>query len=470
MSNNLFSKLPSMEKLLHKMQSHFPDVPTLLLKDKINIYLEHIRQKIKTGSIGEQNLKSATFENHLKDFLYHKLQPNFKKVINGTGVIIHTNLGRSLLAKQAIKAVTLACNNYSNLEFNLETGQRGSRYAHVEELLCLITGAQAALVVNNNAAAVLIVLETLAKNKEVIVSRGELVEIGGSFRIPDVMAKSGAILKEIGTTNRTHLKDYKQAINENTAALMKVHTSNYRILGFYKSVSLSQLASLAKEHHLPLIEDMGSGNLLSFAQVSKNNNFLKDFDEPTVQESIRAGVDVISFSGDKLLGGPQAGIIVGQKKFIDQIKTNPLNRAVRIDKMTLAALEATLRLYLDLEKALTEIPTLKMIFISPSTLKNRATKLAHKLKQLPDISAKTCRSTSKIGGGSLPETTLPTYLVQIKIKNLTPEQIRKKLLQANPPIIGRIENDIFCLDVRCLLSSDLPIIVKIFKSIIRLDN
>jgi len=465
LSTNLFSQLPATDKLIQAMRQQFPNTPQRLLKVKINIFLERIREQIKAKQITREDLKEKNFLSSLKNFLIANLEPNYKTVINATGVVIHTNLGRSLLAQAAAQAIQKACLNYSNLEFNLDTGKRGTRYSHVEELLCLLTGAEAGLVVNNNAAAVLIVLETLTKNKDVIVSRGELVEIGGSFRIPDVMAKSGAILKEVGTTNRTHLRDYEQAITENTGAILKVHTSNYRIVGFHKSVPLPELVALAQQYDLPVIEDMGSGNLIRFDQFG-----LPQLDEPTVQETIKAGVDVVSFSGDKLLGGPQAGIILGKKKYIELIKKNPLNRALRIDKMTLAGLEATLRLYLDPNKAVQEIPTLNLTLIPYTRLKDRAKVLSRRLNTLKNVQAQIKKATSQIGGGSLPEKDIPTYVVQVQVKPYSAEELRQILLKTNPPIIGRIIDDTFCLDMRTILLDQIKIIETIFAQIDKMSK
>ncbi len=458
MNSHLFSQIPATDKLLTWAQERFPQEPILLLKKHINNFLDQLRTQIKENKIQAQELEPNALLQKLSKILEKNTRPHLKRVINATGIVVHTNQGRSLLAREAVEAVEDICLHYSNLELDLKTGKRGSRYSHVEEILCTITGSESALVVNNNAAAVLITLETLAQNKEVIVSRGELVEIGGSFRIPDVMKKSGAILKEVGTTNRTHLRDYEQAISENTGALLKVHTSNYRIIGFHKEVSLKELVALGKKYHLPVIKDLGSGNLISFSQYG-----LTHFDEPTVKEILKTGVDVVSFSGDKLLGGPQAGIIVGKKEFVDKIKKNPLNRALRIDKMTLAALEATLKLYLDEEKALQNIPTLKLIFTPLSTLNNRAATLSKKLKTLSNLVVKKERSSSKVGGGSLPEREIPTYVVKLKPKNFSIEELRKKLLETDPPLIGRVEEDWFCLDVRTIFPAEINLIYHIFK-------
>jgi L-seryl-tRNA(Ser) seleniumtransferase len=301
--------------------------------------------------------------------------PNLKPVVNATGVVVHTNLGRSLLPETVVENIAVIAGRYSTLEYDLDAGKRGSRHAIVEDLLCEISGCQAAMAVNNNAGAVLLCLETFARSKEVIVSRGELVEIGGSFRVPDVMAKSGGILKEVGTTNRTHLRDYENAIGDNTALLLKVHRSNYSVIGFTAEVSLRELVELGAGHGVPVMEDLGSGTFIDFSKYG----LVK---EPTVQESVAAGTDIVTFSGDKLLGGPQAGIIVGKKSIVDQIKQNPLARALRLDKMTLAALESTLRLYRDEEKAVGMIPTLRMLTMKIGDIETRAANLAEDLENI----------------------------------------------------------------------------------------
>jgi L-seryl-tRNA(Ser) seleniumtransferase len=379
-------------------------------------------------------------------------------VLNATGVVVHTNLGRSLLSRSAIEAVTEACGHYSNCEFDLATGKRGSRYSHVEQILCDITGAEAALVVNNNAAAVFIMLETLAKGREVIVSRGQLVEIGGSFRIPDVMAKSGATLREVGATNRTHVHDYENAIGDETGALMRVHTSNFRVVGFTKEVSLAEMRKLGDRYGLPVIEDLGSGSLYSL----EGEGLLG---EPTVQQVVAQGADVVSFSGDKVLGGPQAGVIVGRREYIDRIKKNPINRAVRIDKMTLAALEATLRLYLDMGEARRKIPTLNMITASPEALKSKARRLAEAVRESLGEQAVVGmkKGVSRVGGGAFPEYDLPGTMVTVAVNGLAVEDLRDALLDTDPPLVARIEDDEFLLDPRTLGSSELKLAASALK-------
>lgn len=460
MNRELFKKIPSVDLILKNVEDYFLGIPRPFLKEKVNLFLDHIRNNIKKEIIkDEEQLSNRLGKQRVIKFLERSLRPKFRRVINGTGVVVHTNLGRSILSEDAIEAVVRGCKYYSNLEFSLDTGKRGSRYSLVEDLLKELTGAEGALVVNNNAGAVLITLNTLAKEREVIVSRGELIEIGGSFRIPDVMASSGAILKEVGATNRTHLHDYERAIGPNTAALFKAHTSNYRIIGFHKEVSLEELVELGNRYQLPVIEDLGSGNFVTFPQYLKIH-------EPTVQDRIQKGASVVTFSGDKLLGGPQAGIIVGKKEFIDKIKKNPMNRALRIDKMTLAALEATLRLYKDPELAKEKIPTLNMILTSEKKLhykaRSLARKLRNKLNELYDFSIK--KGNSRVGGGASPEIDLPTYLVVIKPKfQINMDKLRAVLLETDPPLVGIVEEDNFLIDVRTLLKDDVLVIPKVLR-------
>ena len=445
---NLYRLLPSVDSLLSDLSedADYRSLPRAFIRDLINDFLGLCREEIKSGIIArEEDLNPSRLRARLDAYLKIHTRPHFRRVINATGVVIHTNLGRSVLNRKAAEAVWKACLYYSNLEFSLDTGKRGSRYSHVEDLLCRITGAEASLVVNNNASAVLIILDTLAKGREVVVSRGQLVEIGGSFRIPDVMTKSGAFLKEVGATNRTHIKDYEGAIGPETGALLKVHTSNYRIIGFHKEVSLKGLVQIGAKYSLPVIEDMGSGNFFDFA--AHGYHFMP---EPTVQQVVKDGVSVVSFSGDKLLGGPQAGIIVGKKEYIDLIKKNPMNRAVRIDKMTLAALESTLRLYLDPRVAMREVPTLHMITMKAEDLKRAASKIQNRIRKnvKHDLQLSIFPAQSRVGGGSFPEQDLPTFLVGIKSSLMSSEQLRDRLLQTDPPLIGKIENDLFCLDPR----------------------
>jgi L-seryl-tRNA(Ser) seleniumtransferase len=373
--------------------------------------------------------------------------------MNATGVVIHTNLGRAPLHPSALKHLIEVSKTYSNLEYDLDRGERGSRYIHVEEILCRLSGAESALVVNNNAGAVLLVLNTLAEGKEVIVSRGELVEIGGAFRIPDVMKRSGALLREVGTTNRTHFNDYQKAIGPHTALLLKVHTSNFRVMGFTSEVSLQDLVQLGRQHHLPVINDLGSGCLVDLTQYGLEK-------EPTVQETIKTGVDVVTISGDKLLGGPQAGIILGKKDLLDSVKANPLTRALRIDKLTLAALESTLLLYFDEKRAMEEIPTLRLLSLDTRELKRRGRRL---LKRLSGMMSKEVTFTlredvSQVGGGALPVQELPTMVVSIKPLDFSVNRLEENLRKGYPPIISRISREELILDMRTIFDEEVPLL------------
>lgn len=370
--------------------------------------------------------------------------PNMKMVINGTGTILHTNLGRAQISREHIERLSDIVSGYSNLEYDLEAGKRGERYSHFEKLVCKLTGAEAAMAVNNNAAAVMLILSSMAKGGEVIVSRGELVEIGGKFRIPDVMEQSGASLVEVGTTNKTHYSDYEEAITEETKALLKVHTSNYRIVGFTETVTIDELIPIAREHDIPIIEDLGSGVLIDLSKYGLTY-------EPTVQDSIRKGADVVCFSGDKLLGGPQAGIIIGKKKYIDQMKKNQLTRALRIDKFTAAALELVLQEYLSEEKAIQNIPVLRMITESKEDVERRAKSLRRILKNADlaaQIGLEECES--QIGGGSLPLERIPSVAVTIKPETISVPKLEEAMRHLAVPIIPRTANDTIYLDVRTI--------------------
>jgi L-seryl-tRNA(Ser) seleniumtransferase len=405
---------------------------------------------------------------HLVELILDRLETlgayTLQTVINATGIIIHTNLGRSILPEEAVDRLQALCRSYSNLEYDLQKGRRGSRYVHAESILREISGAEAALVVNNNAGAVLLVLSTLAAGREVVVSRGQLVEIGGSFRIPDVMKSSGAILREVGCTNRTHLRDYEAAINEQTALLLKVHCSNYRIIGFTSEVPLEELVELGRWTNLPVMEDLGSGSFVDLSRFGLQR-------EPTVQEAVRARADIVTFSGDKLLGGPQAGIIVGRKELVDRCKNNPLTRALRVDKMTLAALEAVLRLYRDEERALESIPTLQMIKAPVGILEERAHELAARIQSadvnqyLSDVSVR--EGYSQVGGGSLPGEELPTYVVAVHSHLMSTKKMEQILRKNKPPIIGRIESDNYLMDVRTIRPGEIAIIEKAFERLLR---
>lgn len=444
---NLLRSLPGVDRILElaKNDIFFKDIPRAILTKSVRSVIDGLRTAImqnKSQAI-EEDLKEENVIQMLKNSVSASMSMNLFQVVNATGIVVHTNLGRSVLPNEAIANIQKIAGSYSNLEFNLDTGKRGSRYRAVEDILCELTGSQAAMVVNNNAAAVLLCLDTIARGREVVVSRGELIEIGGSFRIPDVMAKSGAILKEVGTTNRTHLKDYVNAISEQTGLFLKVHTSNYRVMGFTASVSLNDLVSLGKTRGIPVMEDIGSGTFVDFSRYGIQK-------EPTVQESVETGADVITFSGDKLLGGPQSGIILGTKAILDAVKQNPLTRALRIDKLTLAALESTLRLFRDQEKAVNEIPTLRMLTMPLDDIRRKAERLCALLSDIGDSRLKVSQHSlsSQAGGGSLPLLEIPTVCVGISATGISVNRIESFLRRNSPPVIGRIEDDVFMMDVR----------------------
>ena len=447
----LLRKIPKVDELLRNpaLTETLAQYGDRAVTEAIRAELDTLRQGILEG----KNIVLPEPE-ELCLWIHRRVQraslPSFRSVINGTGILLHTNLGRACLSEKAARAVCEASRAYSNLEFDLETGKRGSRYSHVEGTLCRLTGAESALVVNNNAAAVLLVLSALTQGGQVIVSRGELVEIGGSFRIPEIMEACGAQLKEVGATNKTHLRDYEQAITEQTRALMKVHTSNYRIIGFSETPALSDLVKLGHQHCLPVIEDLGSGCLLDLNRFGIH-------DEPSVQDSLKAGVDVVSFSGDKLLGGPQAGIILGKKQYLDILKKHPLNRAMRVDKMTLAALEATLYSYENGTEE--EIPVISMLAATEDTLQKKAERLAGLLHRA-GIAAEIVPTEGRVGGGSVPNHALPSYAVALG-RNVN--ALEKNLRTGLRPIVGRIHEGRYLLDVRTLFEEDFPTIVEALK-------
>ncbi|MFO7687806.1 MAG: L-seryl-tRNA(Sec) selenium transferase [Desulfobacterales bacterium] len=457
--------LPGVDRVLElaKSDPFFEGVPRSVLIRSIRSVLGDRRRQI----IAQDPVRSDDFWadtaviTDVKALVRRSLSLNLRATVNATGIVIHTNLGRSLLAETAIDHLCTVGRRYSNLEFDLDKGRRGSRYTLVEDVICEISGAESAMVVNNNAGAVLLALETLAAGKKVIVSRGELVEIGGSFRIPDVMAKSGGLLCEVGTTNRTHLRDYESAIDERTALLLKVHKSNYSVVGFSAEVSLKELVELGRKHRIPVMEDLGSGTFIDFSRYG----LLK---EPTVQESAAAGADIVTFSGDKLLGGPQAGLMIGKKTFIDRIKKNPITRALRIDKLTLAALESTLRLYRDEAKAVQAIPTLRMMLQPITTLEAKAGCLKTLLENTgPNrLTVRLLDIVSRPGGGSLPLLELPSKGLGVRIDGLSANTIEKRLRLNSPPIIGRIEADMYIMDMRTLQDDDLETIRSAFETLL----
>jgi L-seryl-tRNA(Ser) seleniumtransferase len=454
----LLSSLPKMDNLLSNEQiTNFKHLPKALLMELINEVLEEHRKAILVNKLS--TLDKSELIKTIVNRLSETNASGYTTVINGTGTILHTNLGRAMLSTKAIEAAVKAASSYSSVEFNLLTGKRGDRNAPIEKLITKITGAEAAIAVNNNASAVLLVLSALATRGETIVSRGELVEIGGSFRIPDIMELSGTTLREVGTTNRTNLNDYKNAINENTSLIMKIHQSNFKILGFTEEVSINQLSKLANEHHLPLIHDIGSGLI--------SNSFISDINELSVLQSLSEGASLITFSGDKLLGGPQCGIILGKKALIDTLKNHPLFRALRPDKITLAALEATLMSYLEGANLTKEIPILRMLNQTQAELKKKALLLSRAIKKLEDnqIKVEVIQDYSKVGGGTLPLENLPTYAIELSCDIITPNALEERLRNYDIPIIARINKSRVLLDVRTLLDKDSLVIVKAIEHI-----
>ena len=457
--------LPGVDHILELCtpEPFFQDVPKSVLVNAIRSVLERMRGKILNADSGitDESLSDESVIKAVRVAVARASAPNLKPLVNATGVVVHTNLGRSLLPEAVVQNISVIAGRYSNLEYDIAAGKRGSRHSSVEDLLCEISGAEAALAVNNNAGAVLLCLETFARNKEVIVSRGELVEIGGSFRVPDVMAKSGGILREVGTTNRTHLGDYDNAIGENTALMLKVHRSNYSVIGFTAEVSLRELVELGADRGIPVMEDLGSGTFIDFSKYGLVR-------EPTVQDSVASGTDVVTFSGDKLLGGPQAGIIVGKKSIVERIRQNPLARALRIDKLTLAALETILRLYRDEEKAVRMIPTLRMLTMNIEAIEERSSKLAEELRAVgqSQLDISIIERSSRAGGGALPMMELPSRCLRIRLEGMSANALEKRMRGYQPPIIGRIEDDAFIVDPRTLDEDDLPIIKKAFEKVL----
>ena len=451
MSKHLLSQIPAINKilLLDEIKELMNNYTEVAVKSAVKKYIEEVKQAILNEELTEiPSLSKIVGE--VEKIVEKEDKNSLRRVINATGTILHTNLGRSLLSqkiKENIESVTF---NYSNLEFDIDNKKRGSRYVHLIDIIKKLTGAEDVLVVNNNAAAVLLTLNTLVKDQEIIVSRGELVEIGGAFRIPEIIKLSGGVPVEVGTTNKTHLKDYENAITEETGALLKVHTSNYKILGFTESVSNEEISYLARENELVSINDLGSGQFVDFSKFGLPY-------EPTVKEILDSGIDIVTFSGDKLLGGPQAGIIVGKKKYIEKMKKNQLTRALRVDKMTLASLEATLKLYLDEKEALEHIPTLHMISLSKERLFGKADVLKTKLSDL-DFDIRIEEDKAEVGGGSYPASYLESVAVKLTHRKLHATEIERRLLEVEIPIITRIKDNSIILDMRTLRTREFDIV------------
>lgn len=449
---NPFRNLPKVDAMLERsdVQSLLSSYPRWVVIEGLRRILEEKRKAIKEGLIS--SISSDEIAKELIDRIDEFSSPSLRRVINATGVVLHTNLGRAPLAKEAVEALCEIAPNYSNLELDLKTGKRGLRYTHVVQIIKRITSCESALVVNNNASAVFLILNTLAKGREVIVSRGELIEIGGAFRLPDVMESAGAILKEVGTTNRTRVSDYENAINENTALILKAHTSNYKIMGFVESPSLKELTELGKKHGIPVYADLGSGLFVDVRKFGLPH-------EPTVFEVLKSGVDLVSFSGDKLLGATQAGIILGKRELIEKLRKNPINRVLRIDKLTLSALEATLRLYM--EEPEEKIPVLQMLKTPLAKLQERATELKDAIGTIPQLRIDIKKAKSAVGGGALPLAELDTVCVCLSSEKLSAKEIEERLrTKPKIPVISRIKDDTVLLDLRTIRDDEIEIAAK----------
>ena len=454
MSKQLLSQIPAINKilLLDEVKSLIQEYSEVGVKSAIKNYIDEIKQEILNEELHEVPSLEKIVE-VVTQIVKSEDKNSLRRVINATGTILHTNLGRSLLSQKIKENIESVAFNYSNLEFDIDNKKRGSRYVHLIDIIKKLTGAEDVLVVNNNAAAVLLTLNTLVKDKEIVVSRGELVEIGGAFRIPEIIKLSGGTPVEVGTTNKTHLKDYENAITDNTGALLKVHTSNYKIVGFTKEVSNEEISYLARENELVSINDLGSGQFVDFSRFGLPY-------EPTVKEVLDSGIDIVTFSGDKLLGGPQAGIIVGKKEYIEQMKKNQLTRALRVDKMTLAALEATLKLYLDEKEALEHIPTLHMISLSKERLFAKAEVLKTRLSDL-DFKITIAEDKAEVGGGSYPASYLDSVVVKLEHPRLSATDIERRLLEVEIPIITRIKDNELIFDMRTLRTREFDLVKQV---------
>ncbi|MBM7560738.1 L-seryl-tRNA(Sec) selenium transferase [Fusibacter tunisiensis] len=452
--NELLRQIPKIDLILDKIPNEFHDkLDREILKSRIETLIDDLRTSIKAGEVSHfdvDDIIGRVIEDISKlcDF-------SLKRVINGTGIVLHTNLGRAVISKDIFKDSIEALTHYNTLEYDVKTGRRGIRYQHIVEKICALTGGESAIVVNNNAAAVMLVLNTFAKNKEVVVSRGELVEIGGSFRVPDVMLASGCILNEIGTTNKTHLRDYENALNEQTGLILKVHTSNYKVVGFSQSVEIDQLATLGKNNEILVYEDIGSGLIHNIFDAIAH-------DEPIAVDSISKGVDLVSFSGDKLFGGAQAGFIVGKKRHIDVIAKNPLLRAFRIDKFTLAIIERTLTEYLKPQSSITGIPTINKLKESPMAVQQRLKNFVDNFGEAlinHGLTYSIVETKAEVGGGAMPLYKLPSFALGLK-GPFSVNQLQDQLRQLQTPIIATVSKDILLLDFKTIDSDDFDLLYQ----------
>lgn len=460
--NELLRKIPKIDEMLLDGRLVFllEKYPRAVIVDELRTIIDNIRKGILADEITEMPsvedilamLEKKTGANN---------QFSLRRVINATGVVLHTNIGRACLSDKVCDHIKEIAGHYSTLEYDLKKGARGSRHDHVEKIICKITGAEAAMVVNNNAAATMLCLAALAKEKEVIVSRGELVEIGGSFRIPEIMEQSGAILKEVGATNKTHVKDYRKAYNpETTGVLLKVHTSNYRVFGFTQEVTLEEMVELGKEMNLPVIYDMGSGLMVDLSRYG--------VEEPSVLAAMKTGIDLILFSGDKLLGGPQMGILAGKKELVDKMKAHPLARAFRVDKMTLIAAEAVFREYMDLKQVQETNPVLKMITALPESMKAKAEALKEAIEMAaPDFVCELEECEDSVGGGSAPTSVLKGYSLKVTSEKLTAEKMERQLRKQKMPVIVTVYHEQVHLHVRTITEEEIPMVAQSFAGIVK---
>lgn len=457
---NPLRSIPSVNELLDSppLRSLMDRASRNVVVTGVRTFLDNLRTEVQTAAADIRLPTAAELAERIADWIQHDDRPVLRPVINATGILLHTGLGRAPLAREAVQAMLEVASGYANVEIDLESGERSQRILAVRKLLLRVTGAEEAVVVNNCAAATLLTLAALAKDREVIVSRGQLIEIGGSYRLPDVMETSGARLREVGTTNKTRVADYAAAIGEQTSALLRVHTSNYRIIGFTEEASLAELVALGRQHELPVIDDIGSGALLDLSKYGISG-------EPIASQSIQAGADIVLFSGDKLVGGPQAGIIVGRKVFVDRINQHPMMRAMRVDKLTLSALGATLRLYLDAEVAERAVPLLALLSTSPENLKNRAERLAPQIAATSAVAqAEPIAGVTFLGGGSVPAQELPTWCIAVTPKEMSIQQLAKSLRTGPIGVMGRVQQDRLLLDLRSVLSHQDTQLVAAFSA------
>ena len=479
MNHGIFKKIPSVNNILESLEiknilkeySHdlVVNVIRIILDKKRAEILSCIKNHMSAKNIKDIDFSTQTITDLVIQYIKSSIPETFERAINATGIILHTCLGRAPLPGEAISHIVENSKGYSTLEIDKESGERSSRYIHIQSIIRTLTGAPDALLVNNNAAAVLLVLDTFAKGKEVIVSRSELVEIGGSFRMPDIMEKSGAKLVEVGTTNRTYLSDYKKAISENTGLILIVHPSNFHIYGFTASPDIKEIANLGKEYKIPTLYDLGSGAMIDFKSYSSTSKVLLNMSyEPIVKKSVEADIDIITFSTDKLLGGPQGGLIVGKNEYIKLCSKNPLLRALRVDKMTIAALDTTLRFYLNGSNAVKKIPVLKMIFEPADEIEKRTNDLTTQIKKVVNnvFNLSICDGTSEVGGGSFAALKIPTKLLSISSKYIRPKDLLRSLRLSTPPIFARIERDMVLLDLRTVINiNEEKEILKALKTI-----